>query len=238
MASPGLAALRRALERDHEVWVVAPDAERSGCSHAITVNRPVVTLETGERVFACGGTPVDCVNMALAHLLPQRPDVVVSGINLGGNLGTDVLYSGTAAAARHAALNGLPAIAVSVAGSPPWRFERAAAFVAANLDLAAGLCPAGSHRFLNVNVPNAARGPLAARAAGMARTYYTAEGSRFAAPTGEVYYFYRGRLAVDGDGQGSDVAVVLSGSIAVTLVECHPVEAAPLDEGLFRTRGV
>jgi len=233
VASPGLAALRRALEPYHEVWVVAPDGERSGCSHAITVSGPVVTRETGDRVFACGGMPVDCVNMALAHILPAPPDVVVSGINLGANLGTDVLYSGTAAAARQAALKGLPAAAVSVTGAPPWRFDGAAAFVAANLALLPALCPAESLRFLNVNFPPAGSRPTAVRSAALARTYYTTEGDSFRAPTGEVYHFYRGRLETDGDEENTDLAVVAAGAIAVTLVDAHPREAAPVDPSLF-----
>jgi 5'-nucleotidase len=213
--------------------VVAPDDERSGCSHSITVSGPVVTRQTGERAFSCGGTPVDCVNVALAGILPRPPDVVVSGINLGGNLGTDLLYSGTAAAARHAALAGLPAVAVSVDGTPPWHFERAAAFVARNLEAAIGLCPRGSLRFLNVNVPNAASGPLVVRAAGIARTWYTAEAESFRAPAGEVYHFYRGRLATDGGGEQTDLAVVRAGAVAVTLVHAHPTEAAALDASVF-----
>lgn len=234
VASPGLEALLRALGRDHEVWVVAPDSERSGCSHAITVAGPVVTREIRERVFACGGTPVDCVNMALAHIMPSQPDAIVSGINLGANLGTDVLYSGTAAAARQAALRGVPAMAISVVGSPPWGLEAAAAFAAANVAALPRLCPPGSLRFLNVNVPNAAAGPLPVRAASLARTYYTAEGESFRGPGGEVFHFYRGRLESDSSGEDTDLAVVQSGSIAVTLVSAHPREAAALDAGLLR----
>jgi 5'-nucleotidase len=232
IASPGLDALRLALDRGHEVWIVAPEGERSGCSHSITVGGPVVTRQTGERAFSCGGTPVDCVNMALAAILPRPPDIVVSGINLGGNLGTDLLYSGTAAAARHAALAGLPAVAVSLDGAPPWRFGRAAAFVAGNLEAAIKLCPPGSLRFLNVNVPNAASGPLVVRAAGIARTWYTGEAESIRAPAGETHHFYRGRLATDGGGE-TDLAVVHAGAVAVTLVHAHPREAAALDASVF-----
>lgn len=237
-ASPGLAAVRRALEGRHEVWVVAPDGERSGCSHAITVSGPVVTREVGERAFACGGTPVDCVNMALAHIMPLPPDAVVSGINLGANLGTDVLYSGTAAAARQAALRDLPAMAISLAGSPPWSFEAAAAFAAANVELLPRLCPAGSLRFLNVNLPNAASARPRVRAAVLARTWYAAEGESYRGPGGEIYHFYRGRLESDEQAEGTDLAVVRAGSIAATLVDAHPHEAAPLDAGLLCSGGV
>jgi 5'-nucleotidase len=234
VGSEGLAALRRALEGGHELWIVGPDGERSGCSHAITVKGPVVTREVGERTFACGGMPVDCVNMALAHIMPRPPDAVVSGINHGANLGTDVLYSGTAAAAREAALRGLPSMAVSVAGTPPLRFEAAAAFVAANVALVPRLCPAGSFCFLNVNIPNAT--PLSrVRSAPLARTLYTTRGDRFCGPAGEVYQFYRGRLVSGADAGDTDLAVVGSGAVSVTLVDAWPREAGPADAGVFRT---
>jgi 5'-nucleotidase len=222
VGSPGIDALAAALRGQHEVWIVAPDRERSGCSHAITVDGPVVTRRRGEREFACSGLPVDCVNMALAHVLPEAPDIVVSGINHGANLGTDVLYSGTAAAARQATLRGVPALAVSVCGSPPWHFGPAAAFVAANIALLPGLCPPGSMRFVNVNFPNLARGPALVREAALARTRYTAEGESFRAPSGEVYHFYVGRLEADADEALTDFAVVHAGAASFTLVEALP----------------
>jgi 5'-nucleotidase len=237
VGSPGIEALAAALGSEHEVWVVAPDRERSGCSHAITVAGPVVTREERARVYACSGLPVDCVNMALAHVLPAPPDVVVSGINLGANLGTDVLYSGTAAAARQAALRGLPAVAVSVAGLPPWRLEPAAAFVAANIALVPGLCPPGSLRFLNVNFPNTAEEPRVVRDAPLAHTRYTAEGESFRAPGGEVYHFYLGRLETDGDEPLTDFAAVHAGEAAVTLVEALPRAAGGLGTVPWRIPG-
>jgi 5'-nucleotidase len=222
VGSPGIVALAAALGAQHEVWLVAPDRERSGCSHAITVGAPVVTRQVGPREFACSGLPVDCINMALAHVLPEPPDVVVSGINLGANLGTDVLYSGTAAAARQATLRGVPALAVSVAGSPPWHLEPAAAFVAGNLALLPGLCPPGSMRFVNVNFPNRAEGPEVVRQVPLARTRYTAEGEVFRSPSGEVYHFYLGRIEADADEGLTDYAAVHAGAASVTLVEALP----------------
>ncbi len=125
-------------------------------------------------------------------------------------------------------------MAVSVVGSPPWSFEAAASFAAANVELLPRLCPAGSLRFLNVNLPNGAGAPMPVRAAGLARTWYTAEGESFRGPDGEIYHFYRGRLESDDVGEGTDLAVVRAGAIAVTLVAAHPREAGPLDAGLLR----
>lgn len=116
--APGLAALQQACEsitgvsRD-ELYIVAPDGEASQIGHRVTTAEPLHVSERGERRFAVSGTPADCTRLALAALLPFRPDLVLSGINAGGNLGHDLVISGTVAAAREAAYLGIPAIAVS-----------------------------------------------------------------------------------------------------------------------------
>jgi len=150
--APGLAALAAAFPRD-EVWVVAPDREQSAASHAISLHRPLRIVQVGERRFAVDGTPTDAVYLALNHVLRGRPpDVVVSGVNHGPNLGNDVLYSGTVAAAMEGALLGVTAIAVSLATRPAHDFGPAAAFAA---DLAHALLARPPERpvLLNVNVP-------------------------------------------------------------------------------------
>lgn len=114
--APGLKVLEkvaRSLSKD--VWVIAPEAEQSGASHGLTLRRPLPIHKIGPKRFAVGGTPSDCVLMAVKHIIMDRPpDLVLSGINRGANLGEDVFYSGTVAAAREAALLGLPAIAFSL----------------------------------------------------------------------------------------------------------------------------
>ncbi|MGH6892620.1 MAG: 5'/3'-nucleotidase SurE [Dongiaceae bacterium] len=113
--APGLKLLERvarALSKD--VWVIAPEAEQSGASHGLTLRRPLSIHKIGPRRFAIGGTPSDCVLMAVKHIITDRPpDLVLSGVNRGANLGEDVIYSGTVAAAREAALLGIRAIAFS-----------------------------------------------------------------------------------------------------------------------------
>ncbi|HEY6005075.1 MAG TPA: 5'/3'-nucleotidase SurE, partial [Anaeromyxobacter sp.] len=129
--SAGIRALAAAFEGD-EVWVVAPDREQSASSHAISLHRPLRMHEVAPRWFAVDGTPTDAVYMGLNLVLRNaRPDVVVSGVNHGPNLANDVLYSGTVAAAMEAALLGVNAVAVSLAGPPPHDFEEAARFSAA-----------------------------------------------------------------------------------------------------------
>ena len=148
----GLAALAAAFAGD-EVWIVAPDREQSATSHAISLHRPLRLHEHGPRTFSVDGTPTDAVYMGMNHLMAgARPDVVVSGVNHGPNLGNDVLYSGTVAAAMEGALLGVNAIAVSLATSPATGFEDAAAFAAAFARrVVADPPPAPS--LYNVNVP-------------------------------------------------------------------------------------
>ena len=112
--APGILALERALASIGEVWTVAPAAQQSAKSHALSMHKPVRVEPRGERRFAVAGTPADSVYVAVHHLLPEKPDLVLSGINRGANIGQDVHYSGTVAAAREGVLLGIPALAVSL----------------------------------------------------------------------------------------------------------------------------
>src|SRR5215510_270657 len=111
----GLRALQEALEDFAAVWVVAPSAERSGAAQSLTLRQPIVVHEKGPGHWAVDGTPADAVIVALHRLLPERPDLVISGINHGANMGENVYYSGTVGAAREAALHHIPAVALSLA---------------------------------------------------------------------------------------------------------------------------
>jgi len=150
--SAGLAALASAFAGD-EVWIVAPDREQSASSHAISLHRPLRLHEVGPRRFSVDGTPTDAVYMGMNFVLKgQRPDVVLSGINHGPNLGNDVLYSGTVAAAMEGALLGVNAVAVSLASPPPHEFGHAAAF-AAEFARRIATAPPPAPALFNVNVP-------------------------------------------------------------------------------------
>ncbi len=164
--APGLEALVSALRAVGEVWVVAPDGERSTSSHALTLGSPVPVREAGERAFAVDGWPADCAYLGLFALLPREPDVVVSGINRGSNLGTDVLYSGTVGAAREAYTRKIPSIAASLVRGKDFSF--AAQFVSALVR--AVLDREGTPLLLNVNVPGATADGV--RVTTLGRRYY------------------------------------------------------------------
>lgn len=152
--APGIAAARSVLMALGDVIVVAPERNRSGASNALTLDRPLRLATISAGIFSVDGTPADCVNLALTGALGEsRPDLVVSGINSGENLGEDVLYSGTVAAAMEGALHGIPAVAVSLQGADEHTdFSAAAACFARLLArlLRAGLAPGA---LLNVNLP-------------------------------------------------------------------------------------
>lgn len=153
IASPGIRAVATALRALGEVWVVAPDRERTAVGHAVTLHKPLRITKIGPRVFMVNGTPADCINLALAKVLPKRPSLIVSGINRGVNLGDDVMYSGTVSAALEGTMFGIPSMAVSQEGEDTFRFDVGARYAArvATEVLRHGL-PAET--ILNVNIPN------------------------------------------------------------------------------------
>jgi 5'-nucleotidase len=151
--APGLAELRRVLEPIADIIVVAPERNHSGSSNSLTLDRPLRVQHLEPNFYAINGTPADCVHIALTGLLDETPDLVVSGINNGSNLGDDTLYSGTVAAAMEGRFLGLPAIAVSLAGRKAINFDTAGKLVA---DLIGQLesRPLPADILLNVNVPD------------------------------------------------------------------------------------
>ena len=151
--SQGLLALEKSLRELGQVWVIAPDRERNAVGRALTLHRPLRVEKKSARRFAVNGTPSDCVNLALNGLIPEKPILVVSGINKGANLGDDISYSGTISAAFEATILGVPAFAISLAARSRFKFQPAALFAAELADkiLQHGLPP---DTFLNVNVPD------------------------------------------------------------------------------------
>ncbi len=217
--SPGLLALRQALDTIAECVVVAPERNWSAASAARTLFDPLridpVGMADGREAFVCSGTPADCVALALLGFLPRRPDVVVSGINIGPNLGNDVSYSGTVAAAREGTMMGVPAIAVSLDGRRDSDFRPAAAFAArlAEVAVAQRLTP---QVVLNVNVPSGSiQGVLVTH---LGRRVYRDELIVRHDPRGRPYYWLGGD-APEGDlTEGTDTAAVANGYISVTPV--------------------
>lgn len=212
--SAGLQALRAALARLGEVVVCAPDSEQSATSHALSLHRPLRLTTHSEREFSLDGTPADCVYVALhagQRILPRRPDLVVSGLNHGLNLGDDVFYSGTVAAAREGALRRLPALAVSA----DHRADRAAAAAAAGriaLAMLRDRCPPGT--LLNVNFPPGRAWPLRATRLGT-RTYEDSVEFR-RDPRGREYLWIGGAGVDHSPVAGSDTEAYDEGVVGVT----------------------
>ncbi|MCF6323926.1 MAG: 5'/3'-nucleotidase SurE [Gammaproteobacteria bacterium] len=151
--SAGISHLNRALSGMAETTVVAPDRDRSGASNSLTLDQPLRVTRAENGFYSVNGTPTDCVHLAITGLLEEEPDMVVSGINNGANLGDDVLYSGTVAAATEGRFLGLPTIAISLAQHNPVHFETAAR-VAKKLVSQLRDGPLDANTILNVNVPD------------------------------------------------------------------------------------
>jgi 5'-nucleotidase len=149
----GLAVLAETIAELADIVVVAPDRNQSGASHSLTLNAPLRVGKADDRTFFVNGTPTDCVHLAITGLLEEDPDMVVAGINHGANLGDDVLYSGTVAAAIEGRFLGLPALAVSLVGENPTHFETAAR-AACKLVRKLQSRPLPPDTILNVNVPD------------------------------------------------------------------------------------
>ncbi len=151
--SQGILVLAKALREMGDVFVVAPDREKSAVAHSLTLHRPLRVERIKKKLFAVDGTPADCVHIGVNTILPQRPHLVVSGINKGSNLGDDIIYSGTVSAAFEGTLLGMPSFAISLASSSDFKFDVAARFA---VRVARSIIKRGLPKdtFLNVNVPN------------------------------------------------------------------------------------
>jgi 5'-nucleotidase len=209
----GLKALEKSLLPLGEVIVIAPDSERSATSQSITIHAPLRVHKYDDRHYSVSGTPADSVIIALHQLLKEKPDLVVSGINPGANLGENVIYSGTVAAALEATLHGVPAIAVSFASRKNLDFQPSAAFacqLAAKV-LAEGL-PAGV--MLNVNVPRGeVRGVRVTRQSGKITQNIIFEKKD---PRGRPYYWQDETVDFDNVEPDSDYAAIIAHEISIT----------------------
>ena len=210
----GLRALVQALEGLATISVVAPSHERSASAQSLTLRQPIFWEQVGEREWAVEGTPADSVILALNKLLPNRPDLVISGINRGGNLGENIFYSGTVGAAMEAAINHIPAIAISVAHKGRgFRFEQASKFARdlAQLALAEGM-PQGV--LLNVNVPLIWNGAVrATRQSKKVTRNVLQEGTD---PRGRSFYWLLEQEHIEGIDPHSDYAAIFEGAASIT----------------------
>jgi 5'-nucleotidase len=235
--SPGLLALKQALEDVGEVVVIAPDRNWTAAGHSKTMHKPLrvsrVTLADGSAAFAGSGSPSDCVALALLGLLKRQPDLIVSGINHGPNVGHDLTYSGTVAAAIEGAIFEVPAIAVSLDTYEkplPAAVEMAARFAA---DLARRVLERGLPKgvLLNVNVPNLppeeVRGVDVTR---MGTRVYRDELIERLDPRGRPYYWIGGEAPTGEPLEGTDFGAIHRGAISVTPIHLDLTEYRLLDE--------
>lgn len=212
--SSGLARLVEAVREIDDVIVVAPDRERSAVSHALTLERPLRADEVRPGWFAVDGTPTDCINLALNGLLPERPWLVVSGINRGANLGDDITYSGTVSAAMEAVLLGVPAVAFSQVGRVAFEYGAAASF-AAELVRRLRERPLPIDTLLNVNVPDVTR-PAGYVITRQGKRRYGDAIIEKIDPRGRKYYWIGGAELDFDDAPGTDFTAIREGKISVT----------------------
>ena len=212
--SEGIRVLADALAPLGEVTIVAPVEEASAIGHALTLRRPLRLEQISERVFAVDGTPTDCVNLAVTHVLRGLPDLVVSGINKGWNLGDDVTYSGTVAGALEAALLGVPGIAVSLRatrGAYDFRPSAAAAATVADGMFRHVLPP---RTFLNINLPKGQ--PKGLRVTVLAKRNHVTAITERHDPKGKPYYWIEEGQDVWHPDPRSDYQAVIDGYVSVT----------------------
>jgi 5'-nucleotidase len=212
----GIRALEAALVPLGDVWVVAPDREQSAASHSLSLHRPLRVEPIDERHFAVDGTPTDAVNLGINGILRRKPDLVVSGVNHGGNLGDDVTYSGTVSAAMEGTLLGVPAIAVSLVSHESMDFSAAAEFTAR---LAGAVTARGLPRdtLLNVNVPaletSAIRGYRITR---QGKRRYGDAIVENRDPRGRKYYWIGGEDLGFVPAEGTDCSAIADGYVSIT----------------------
>lgn len=216
VTSGGLLELKDSLG-DYRITVVAPDRERSAASHSLTIHHPIRVNEIEEGFYTTDGTPADCVNLGVNTLLDSRPDLVISGINGGPNLGDDVVYSGTVSAAMEGVLLGIPSFAISMADmGQDLRYETAANIAKrlVGLILREGL-PA--YTLLNVNVPNLdisrIKGLEITR---LGRRVYREELVKRFDPRGRVYYWIGPKDHLGGDEEGTDFMAIKRDMVSIT----------------------
>lgn len=214
--APGIEALAKGLAGQAEIEVVAPEQDRSGASNSLTLDRPLTLRKGGNGFHYVNGTPTDCVHLAVTGMLAQQPDMVLSGINFGANMGDDTIYSGTVAAATEGYLLGVPSMAISLVTHSGTHFATAAR-VASDLVRRCMAHPFERPVLLNVNVPDlpydALKGLQVTR---LGRRHKAEPVIRQVNPRGETMYWVGPAGAAADAGEGTDFHAVANGYVSVT----------------------
>lgn len=215
--SQGLRELHNSLTPWGDVYVVAPDRERSAASHSLTLDKPLRVEQVEDKWYSVDGTPTDCVYLSVNGILKnKKPNLVLSGINKGGNLGDDITYSGTVSAAMEGTLFGIPSIAISLVGSEEYNFLPVARF-------SLWLCKIISRKglpkdtFLNVNVPNVDEGNLRGiKITRLGKRIYGDALIEKTDPRGRKYYWIGGNDFGWVEGEDTDIAAIKKNQISIT----------------------
>ncbi len=228
--APGLKALAGALGEIAEVVVVAPDQDRSGASNSLTLKRPLYITRHDNGVISVDGTPTDCVHLAATGLFDEAPDMVVSGINAGPNMGDDVLYSGTVAAATEGRHLGLPAVAVSLVSRQPRHYDTAAR-VARRIVVALTESPLPADTILNVNVPDLSWEELAGfHATRLGHRHQAEPVIKDTDPRGNAIYWVGPPGPEQDAGPGTDFYAVRTGYVSITPIQVDLTRYTALDQ--------
>ncbi len=231
--SRGLWALQRSFSRTHDVTVVAPDRERSAIGHGITLHQPLraerVEVGNGCRGIAVSGTPADCIKIAILEIMDQKPDMVISGINPGANLGININYSGTVAAAKEAALYGINAIAVSIQKPDGDHYDEVADYIETlACRVAENGLPFGT--FLNVNFPDMPVSEIAGiRVCHQGIEMFSENIEKRVDPRNRPYYWQGCDAQTFHDNPDSDGSAVAGNYISITPLKCDTTDYALMD---------
>ena len=230
--APGIRCLAAVLAKHATVTVVAPDRNRSGASNSLTLEYPIRVTDTGHNVFSVAGTPTDCVHLAITGLLKREPDLVVSGINAGANMGDDVLYSGTVAAAMEGRFLGFPAIAVSLSyQDKPKHFATAARVVVDLLQHMVNEHPLPSDTILNINVPDRPYEELTGmHVTRLGHRHKSEPVIESADPRGRPVYWVGPAGAEQDAGPGTDFYAVNSGAVSITPIHTDLTQHAVIKD--------
>jgi 5'-nucleotidase len=214
--APGISVLAEALAALAEVTVVAPERDRSGSSNSLTLDRPLSVRRAPNGYMYVNGTPTDCVHLAVTGLLDHLPDIVISGINHGANMGDDTIYSGTVAAATEGFLLGIPSFAVSLVAEAGGHFETAAQ-VACDIVRRFSAQPLKEPVLLNINVPDAhysaLRGTVVTR---LGKRHKAEPVVKSTTPRGDVVYWVGAAGAAQDAGEGTDFYAAAGGMVSIT----------------------
>jgi 5'-nucleotidase len=231
--APGLAALAEALQGLGEIVVVAPEQNRSGASNSLTLDRPLLLKKAASGFYFVNGTPTDCVHLAVTGMLDKLPDIIVSGINLGANMGDDTIYSGTVAAATEGYLLGIPSIAISMTSFEGNNFDSAGR-VARELVERFIRNPIREPVLLNVNVPDIPHAELKGmEVTRLGRRHKAEPVVKMISPRRETVYWVGAAGAAADAGRGTDFNAVERGFVSITPLQIdltHTAQLSSIDQ--------